>query len=99
MKKYVFEEYRDAFGIGTATILDDDNEAAIRAQKEWECLSTSDQKSYKTDCAGIFRAYEIEITTEQLEAFDNGSADFSLSDLWTKDIFNAISQTTPIYGE
>ena len=90
MRKYVFEEYRDAVGLGTAIILDDDNEAATRARKEWECLSTSDQKSYKTDCAGIFRAYEIEITADQLESFDNGNADFSLSDLWTKDIYNAI---------
>ncbi len=96
MKKYVFEEYRDSAGIGTTTVYDTEQEAKKTAKKEWDRLCEADKKSYINDPAGLFEAYEIEITTEQLEAFDLGEADFSLADLWTRDLFDAIHEQEEI---
>lgn len=96
MKKYVFEEYRDSAGIGTTTVYDTEQGAKKTAEKEWNRLCEADKKSYINDPAGLFEAYEIEITTEQLEAFDLGEADFSLTDLWTRDLFDAIHEQEEI---
>lgn len=84
MKKYVFEEYRDKGGIGSQKIFDGKDEAVKYAAKEWdENLTTSEKKSYFNDCCGCFYVYEIEITPEQLEEYNEGYLEISLSELET----------------
>lgn len=90
MKKYVFKEYRNCFGIGSEKIFATKKEAISYADSEWFRLARADKESYIDDVSGTFSVYEIEITPGQLAEYENGDADFTLPELWTADIWNAL---------
>ena len=92
LKQYVFEEYRDSWGIGREMILDTEEQAIKYAKQEWEKLSEDDKNSYKNDVCGTFRVYEIEISEDQLEEYNVGTYQFSLHELWTKDIVDMLDR-------
>lgn len=87
MKKYIFEEYRDKAGIGSEKVFDEKKDAVKYALNEWKNLFDSDKKSYLNDPNGKFSVYEIEITPEQLEEYNDGDLDIALSELATASAF------------
>ena len=89
MKRYIFEDYRDEMGVGDVRMYDTKKEAVDAAKEYWYCLTDGDQQSYKSDPAGMFRVYEIEVEPEQLEEVENGDA--SPDDFWTADIWDALN--------
>lgn len=80
MKKYVFTEHRDSKGIGSERIFDDSRQAMNVATYEWDRLVRSDRDSYASDAAGRFEVYEVELTPEELQAYQDGEADFTLDE-------------------
>ena len=86
MKKYVFHEYRDKWGLGSEKVFDNEKEAVKYANDEWNKLFDSGKKSYLNDDCGEFRVYEIEITAEQLEQYNNGELDLPLTEFWKRNV-------------
>ena len=90
MKKYVFEEYRDAKGVGSKKLFDNKEDAIKFAKNEWNNLFESDKESYRKDSFSCFRAFEIEITSEQLAEYEDGWLDIPLSELETEELYDAL---------
>lgn len=89
MKKYIFEDYRDKVGVGDVKMYDTKKEAVDAAKEYWGCLTASDQQSYKSDPAGMFRVYEIEADPDAIEGIADGSV---IADaFWTSDIWDALN--------
>ena len=86
MLKYVFSEYRESRGIGEDEIFSTEAEALEKADGDWRHLSRHDQKSYLNDSNALYWAYEIEITEEQLKAYEEGGLDTPLTELWTRTV-------------
>lgn len=91
MKKYVFEEYRDVVGVGSEKIFNTKENALEFAKDEWDHLFESDKASYRKDKFSYFRVFEIEITPEQLAAYENDCLDIALSELETEEAYNALN--------
>lgn len=92
MKKYVFEEYRDAVGVGSEKIFNTKEIALGFAIEEWKHLFERDKASYRKDEFSCFRVFEIEITPEQLAAYENDCLDIALSELETEEVYNALDE-------
>ena len=90
MKKYVFEEYRDKYGLGSEKIFETEEEAVKYAKGEWSKMCDSDKKTYLNDDCGEFRVYEIEITTEQFEQYNNEELELPLTELWKRDVISFV---------
>ena len=86
MKKYIFHEYRDKWGLGSEKVFDNEKEAVEYANDEWRKLFDRDKKSYTNDDCGEFRVYEIEITAEQFEKYNNGELDLPLTEFWKRNV-------------
>lgn len=89
-KRYVFEEYRDKWGAGSEKVFENKNAAVEFAKEEWESLTKKDKDSYQQDPAGMFRVYEIEITPQELEAYEEGELDGVLDEYKTSGIWDAL---------
>lgn len=90
MKKYVFTEHRDSKGVGSERIFDDSRQATNAATYEWGRLVRSDRDSYASDAAGRFEVYEVELTPEELQAYQDGEADFTLDEKWTGTVLDIL---------
>lgn len=84
MKKYTFEIYKDKGGIGEERVFDSKDTAVEYASCEWDKLTEKEKST--TD---ICRVYEVEISPEELEAYNEGELEYSLDTLWTADIWSA----------
>lgn len=89
-KRYVFEEYRDKWGAGSEKVFENKEAAVEFAKEEWESLTKKDKDSYQQDPAGMFRVYEIEITPQELEAYEEGELDGVLDEYETSGIWDAL---------
>lgn len=88
MKKYIFEEYRDSKGTGSEIMFDTAVEAVEYAKKDWEHFCEHDKQTYRNDMMGTHRVYEIEITAEQVELYNDGDLDVTLNELETAAIWD-----------
>ena len=86
MKKYVFIEYRDSFGTGSEKIFDSEKDAVKYANDEWSKMCDSDKKTYLNDDCGEFRVYEIEITSEKFEQYNNEELELPITEFWKRDV-------------
>ena len=91
MKKYVYEEYADRYGTGDEKIFDKKEDAVSYAKEEWDKLTYSEKKTYKKDTCESFKVYEIELSQEQLDEYNDGELEIALSELWIADIFDALA--------
>ena len=85
MKKYVFESYSDKKGSGTLRLFDSKKEAVEYAKDEWNRLVKSDKEKIDR-----YHVYEVEMTDEQFEDYNDGKSEFIFEDLWVNDVWDAI---------
>lgn len=85
MKKYVFEQYSDRLGWGEVELFDSKEEAVRYADREWNHLTKSDRERRT-----MFFVYEVEITDEQLQEFEEGDG-LPISEYWTADVRDFIN--------
>lgn len=90
MKKYLFLEGTDKGGRFSEKLFNDKAEAVAYAAKEWRTMCSADQESYLNDAAPSFRIDEIEITPEQLAAYEADEEDFTLEELTTDTVWDAL---------
>ena len=86
MKKYVFHEYREKWGLGSEEVFDSEEDAVKYANDEWNKMCDSDKKTYLNDDCGEFRVYEIEITAEQFEQYNNEELELPLTEFWKRNV-------------
>lgn len=58
---FVWETYRDNWGMGNIALYTDRVEAIRAAEAAWSGMCAADRDSYRRDAAGVFRVYEISI--------------------------------------
>ena len=80
MTIYVFHEYRDKAGIGSEATFTTMDEAIRYADNTWLSLAESDRQSYVKDSCGNFCVYRAELTPDELTAYTEGTADFTLEE-------------------
>lgn len=98
MKRYLFIERTDKGGRGSEKLFADKAEAVAYATKEWHTMCSADQESYLNDAAPSFRIDEIEITAEQLAAYKADEEDFTLEELATDTVWNALAEYRVVCG-
>lgn len=98
MKKYLFLEgtYRD--GRGSERLFNDKAKAIAYATKEWRAMCSADQESYLNDAAPSFRVDEIEMTPEQFAAYEADEQDFTLEELATDTVWDALTEYRVEFG-
>lgn len=84
LKQYVFEIYRDKGGIGEERLFNSKEAAVEYASREWAKLTAPEKKM-----TNICHVYEVEISPEDLIAYNEGDLELSLADLWSADIWSA----------
>lgn len=84
MKKYLYQIYADKWGTGDEDLFDSQAEAVDYGESEWDKL-TDKEKNVVDFCF----VCEIEISPEELEAYNEGELEYSLDTLWTADIWSA----------
>lgn len=98
MKKYLFLEGTDKGGRFSEKLFNDKAEAIAYATKEWRTMCSADQDSYLNDAAPSFRIDEIEITPQQLAAYEADEEDFTLEELATDTIWDALTEYRVEFG-
>ena len=93
-KRFVFEEYREKWGNGDVKIFPrntTEEKATKMVMDEWNRLIRADQQSYLNDALGVFRLFEIEITPEEAEMWEDGEdIGGGLTEFETREIWSAI---------
>lgn len=84
MKMYVYEWYSDKKGLGEEFVFDTEQEALNSCCSDWLHMTSREQALYfKNDEYAIHRVYEIEITQDELNAYNNGEDDVYLCEFET----------------
>ena len=84
MKKFVFERYSDKGGIGETIIFDTFEKSKKHAESEWNHMTDKER-----DLADTFMIYAIEITAEELEAYNDGELEETLyNGYWSADLMD-----------
>ena len=93
-KRFVFEENREKWGNGDVKIFPrntTEEKATKMVMDEWNRLVRADQQSYLNDALGVFRLFEIEITPEEAEMWEDGEdIGGALTEFETREIWSAV---------